>query len=109
MVNQNGRLQLFRNLTADNENNNALIIDFEPTRSNLDAYGLKAELTTDSGKKLIRQIQGGSSLHSLDETRMFFGLGDETVAELKLYWPHLDTPVQTITNISGTHLVVQEP
>ena len=109
VVNQNGHLQLFRNLTADTLDNNALIIDFEPTRSNLDAYGLKAELTTESGKKLVRQIQGGSSLHSLDETRMFFGLGDETAAELKLYWPHLDTPVQTITNISGTHLVVQEP
>ena len=109
LVNQNGHLQLFKNIAADTLDNNALIIDVEPGRSNLDAYGLKVELTTSSGKKLVRQIQGGSSLHSLDENRIFFGLGDEIAEEITLFWPHKDTPIQTITDISGDVITVQEP
>ena len=109
VVNQDGNLQLFRNLAADTLGNNSLIIDIDPTRSNLDGIGLKVEVTTSSGKKLIRQIQGGSSLHSLDENRIFFGLGDETAEEIKLFWPHIDTPVQTITDITGHIMTIQEP
>jgi len=37
-------------MAADTLGNNALILDFEPSRSNLDGYGMKVELTTESGK-----------------------------------------------------------
>ena len=109
MVNQDGYLQLFRNMAADTLDNNYLVIDIDPTRSNLDGIGLKVELTTDSGKKLIRQITGGSSFHSHDDNLIFFGLGDETAEEIKFFWPHTDTPVQTITDITSNVMVIQEP
>ena len=96
-------------MAADTLDNNYLVIDIDPTRSNLDGIGLKVELTTDSGKKLIRQITGGSSFHSHDDNLIFFGLGDETAEEIKFFWPHTDTPVQTITDITSNVMVIQEP
>ena len=85
MVSQTGALQLFRN---DGGNQNHWItLRLEGVRSNRDAVGAKVSLRTARGPQ-TQWVRGGSSYCSRSDTRLTFGLGDETqVLGLHVRWP----------------------
>jgi hypothetical protein len=85
MTAQNGPLQIFRN---DGGNQNHWItLRLEGVRSNRDAVGARVVVRS----KSLRQTQcvrGGSSYCSHSDTRITFGLGDDTQIEsLEIRWP----------------------
>ena len=57
-------------------------------RSNLDAVGAAAELTTSAGRKLVRLVQAGSGYLTQSSRRLHFALLDGEKAErLVIRWP----------------------
>ena len=55
---------------------------------NRDAIGSRVYLTTDSGRTLMQEVKCGSSLGAGNDTALHFGLGEETVRELRVRWPN---------------------
>ena len=108
VVNIDGSLQLFEN-RSDMSINKSLVLNFEAKDSNLDAIGLRAVVFLSNGKTLMQQISGGSSFHSQDETQLVFGVGEHDVDKINIYWPHINTPVQKIFNVTSNNLTITEP
>lgn len=85
MVSQTGPLQLFRN--DGGNQNHWLTLRLEGVKSNRDALGAKVTLTLQSGKR-TQWVHGSSSYCSHSDTRLTFGLGDETqILGLQVRWP----------------------
>jgi len=85
-VNNGGTLKLVRN---DSVNDRAwLSVALEATTSNASAIGALVRATTDDGVMRMRQLNGGSSAHSQDESVLHFGLGAaERIDTLEVLWP----------------------
>jgi len=68
---------------------NFLRLELRGTESNRSAIGARVELTTESGKNMIRDVVGGGSFFSQSERALYFGLGSLKAAEtLKVRWPN---------------------
>ncbi len=85
MVSQTGPLQLFRN---DGGNQNGWItLRLEGVTCNRDALGAKVTIQTKAGKRTA-WVHGSSSYLSHSDTRLTFGLGDETqILSGEVRWP----------------------
>ena len=85
MVSQQGPMQLYRN---DGGNQNGwLTLRLEGVHANRDAYGAKVTVTTKAGKQ-TKWVHGSSSYCSHSDTRLTFGLGDETgITGGEIVWP----------------------
>ena len=85
VVNLNQKVGLLRN-DGGNENN-WMKIRTVGVKSNRDGIGARIEVITRSHTQ-IREVQGGSSYLSGQDSRLLFGLGAETRAEeVKITWP----------------------
>lgn len=74
------------NSIAQGNTNHWLKVTVEGTESCRDAYGTKMTLVTGDGVSQIRQISSGSSHSGGDEKAAFFGLADNTTADLTIRW-----------------------
>ena len=85
MVSQAGPMQLYRN---DGGNQNGWItFRLEGVQANRDAYGARVTVTTKSGKR-VRWVHGSSSYCSHSDSRLCFGLGDESeITGGEILWP----------------------
>lgn len=107
VINEGGGLQLYQN-NCHRDNHNSLIVELAPSASNADCIGAKVVLTTASGQTHVRQIKGGTSSHSQDETKLFFGLGADSAQTVHVHWPVASEQVTVLSNITGNHIVVSE-
>ena len=85
MVSQTGPLQLYRN---DGGNANGwLTLRLEGVKANRDALGAKVTVWTKAGKR-TQWVHGSTSYVSHSDTRVTFGLGDESgVLGGEVRWP----------------------
>jgi len=80
---------LFHNQSADQGNNNHWIaITVEGTVGNRDGIGTRLFLTTPDGLTQIREITSGPTYGGGDYRAGFFGLNDNTTADLVVRWPN---------------------
>ncbi|MSR60861.1 MAG: CRTAC1 family protein [Planctomycetes bacterium] len=78
---------LYHNLSgARHSTQHWLVVTVEGTLSNRDGIGTRITLRTLHSTQ-IREITSGPSHGGGDERAAFFGLGDETFAQLSLRWP----------------------
>ena len=85
VVNQAGRVQLFRNDTTTA--GHWIQLELVGSASNRDGIGTLIVAETESAT-LRRQVTGGSSAHSQDTLRVHFGLGESTeISRLRVFWP----------------------
>jgi hypothetical protein len=75
---------LMRNNGNDN---NSLTIQLEGTDSNRMGIGARVEVISPDGTFQAREIWAGSSFVSSESPWPVFGLGDESSAEVTVYWP----------------------
>lgn len=84
-VNQNGPVQLFRNLT--HKGNHWISFSTIGTKSNRDGIGARIEIMT-NGVRQIATVQSGSSYMSSSDRRVYFGVGAASkVDEVTVRWP----------------------
>ena len=105
VVNEGGRLQLFRNDQCS-PTHRWFNVNLIATDSNLDAIGARITVATVDGPVLIRQIKGGTSFHSQDiNNEAFFGLGDRELDCVQIEWPSgivqtfFDVPTNQTMNV----------
>lgn len=55
---------------------------------NRDAIGARVYLSTDGARTLMQEVKCGSSLGAGNDIALHFGLGDETIRELRVRWPN---------------------
>lgn len=78
-------------------NNQWLTLQLIGTQCNRSAIGTRVTLTTNHGKQ-VRQIKGGSSFASSNDSRIFFGIAENaTITQLEVRWAGgatqiIDTP-----------------
>jgi hypothetical protein len=61
----------------------------DPARgSNRDAIGARIVATTADGRRLRREVQGGSGYLSMNPKQQHFGLGAAREAEVLIFWPN---------------------
>ena len=101
-----GILSLYRNVTP--LQGSWLRVRLRARQSNRSAIGALIKLRA-GPYNMMRQIKGGSSSHSQDELVAHFGLGSESIDEIRIYWPsgaedvlQSVAPNQTITVTEGT-------
>lgn len=75
--------QLFRN---QGNGNRWMELDLVGTESNRDAIGARVVLTA-GGVKQLREQNGGFHRWSQHHQRIHFGLGENSVASIRVYWP----------------------
>jgi len=82
---KDGAPALLRNDTPTD--NHWIRLSLVGTKSNRDAIGARVEVEL-TGRTLVRQRKGGSSLESAHDPRLLFGLGAETEArKVTIRWP----------------------
>lgn len=98
--------QIYRN--NNNNGNKWLKIKLRGTRNNRDAYGTRV-IVYFGNRKLIRELDGGSSHASLNSSILHFGLGNNTVLDsVEVHW--LGGGVQILYNVNTNQtLNIQEP
>lgn len=80
-----GTARLFRNNVGNRQN--WIKLRLEGTKSNRSAIGARVEATVGKGL-LVREVSGGSSLHSRSSLEVLFGLGKASKAErVVIRWP----------------------
>ena len=85
--NWNEGYRLYRNTGADGKGNNWLNIRLKGGGDiNRDAIGSRVYLETDSGRALMQEVKAGSSLGAGNDMALHFGLGAETISELRIRW-----------------------
>lgn len=57
------------------------------SRSDRDACGATATVTTSAGRMLMRQVTAGDGYHASNERTLVFGLGESTIDRLDIRWP----------------------
>lgn len=105
VVELNGHLRLYRN---DSQGiGNWIKVKLEAVQSNRSAIGTIGTVLA-GGKRLMRQVKGGSSAHSQDDLVVHFGLGTAAIVEeLEIAWP--SGTVDTLNNVAVNTLhVVRE-
>ncbi|MEM7153063.1 MAG: CRTAC1 family protein [Myxococcota bacterium] len=66
-----------------------LAIDLEGGGSiNRDAIGARVWVTTDGGHTMMQEVKAGSSVSSVNPTRLHFGLGLEHLQTISIRWPN---------------------
>ncbi|MGK0391816.1 MAG: hypothetical protein ACI94Y_004583, partial [Maribacter sp.] len=99
------RSLVYRNDT-DNDNN-WIAFQVQGTDIIRDAYGTRVELYTD-GRKLIREVDGGSSHASHNSSRIHFGLGNITeIDSIKFVWQGAAAEIYTDLTMNEYHLIIQ--
>jgi hypothetical protein len=98
--------QIYRN--NNNNGNKWLKIKLRGTRNNRDAYGTRV-IVYFGNRKLIRELDGGSSHASLSSSIIHFGLRNTTLLDsIEVHWP--GGGVQTLYNVNTNQtLNIQEP
>ncbi len=77
--------RLYKN--AAGQGNHWLHLDLKGTVSNRSAIGARVRLLA-GGVLQVREVSGGSGMHSQDSQRVAFGLGAETmISYVEVYWP----------------------
>ena len=72
-------------------------------RSNRSAIG--ARVTARYGnKQQVQEVSAQSSFYSVNDRRLHFGLGPETIAQISIRWPN--GAIETISNVAANQLVV---
>ena len=100
ILNENAPYQLLAN---EGNDNHWLIIDLEGTASNRDAIGAKVYVTA-GGVTQLRQQSGGMHNRVQNDSRLHFGLADNTtVDEIKIEWA--SGTVQTIENVTADRII----
>ncbi len=85
--NWNEGYRLYRNTGADGKGNNWLNIRLRGGGDiNRDAIGSRVYLETSSGRALMQEVKAGSSLGAGNDMALHFGLGGETIGELRIRW-----------------------
>jgi hypothetical protein len=75
--------------------------------TNRDAIGARIILTTTSGKSIWREIHGSIGYMSVHPKTQHFGLGDESVKNIKIIWPN--NQIQTIEALAlGKEYIVEQ-
>jgi hypothetical protein len=104
-----GLTQNFHMYRNNNNNNNYwLKVKLRGTRNNRDAYGSRVIIYF-GNRRLIRELDGGSSHASLNSSMLHFGLGNATSLDsLEVHWP--GGGVQTLYNVNTnqTLTIIQE-
>jgi hypothetical protein len=100
----NAPARLLRN---DNANQNDILrVKLVGSKSNRDAIGARATLTTSTGVRMTRMVKSGSSYLSQSEFALTFGLGKPgraTPVRLEIVWPR--GAKQTVDGIKANQLV----
>jgi hypothetical protein len=87
--------RFFRN-DADRSGNHWLEVRLvgDPARgSNRDAIGARIVATTAEGRRIRREVQGGSGYLSMNPKRQHLGLGRAETVDLRIVWPNGDEEV----------------
>ena len=75
-------------LVRNNGNgNNSITIQLEGSDSNRMATGARIEIVAPDGAFQAREIWAGSSFASSESPWPVFGLGDQSLADVTVYWP----------------------
>jgi enediyne biosynthesis protein E4 len=96
-------------LNQTENDNNWVMFSLKGTTANSSAIGARMELYA-SGRKFIREVDGGSGFASHNDKRLHFGLGEISAIDSAIvFWPGI-VHAQIIHNpeINQIHLIVQE-
>lgn len=96
-------------LNETDNDNNFVVFELQGTSVHHQAIGARVELHM-GDRKLIRQVDGGSSHASHSDKRVHFGLGQsEVIDSVMIYWPGSIYPQKLIEpEVNTFHHVVQE-
>jgi hypothetical protein len=84
-------------------NGHWLKVQLVGVRSNRSAIGARVTVRYGS-KQQAHELSAQSSFYSVNDQRLHFGLGSETIAHLSIRWPNGN--IETIPNVSANQLVV---
>ncbi len=101
IMNMNEPPSLLRNDTSGRAH--WLKIQLEAVSSNRSAIGTRVTAHY-GGRAQVQEVMSQSSFLSVNDKRLHFGLGRETLATLDVRWP--DGKKRTFANIAANHLVV---
>ncbi len=102
--NWNEGYRLYRNTGAIGKSNNWLNIRLVGGGDiNRDAIGARVTITTADGRKLLQEVKCGSSLGAGNDTALHFGLGAQTIRELRVRWPN--GAEQTLTDVAANQFL----
>ncbi|HIA63616.1 MAG TPA: CRTAC1 family protein [Planctomycetaceae bacterium] len=74
-------------------NNQWITLQLIGTKCNRSAIGTRVTLTTNTGKQ-VRQIKGGSSFASSNDSRIFFGIAaNAQISQLEVHWAGGETQI----------------
>jgi len=91
----NAPAKVFKNLTRENSNSsNYITVKLTQKNKNIFAVGSKITVFTDSGEKLVRELNPTHGFQSSVLEPLHFGLGTQTADSIKIQWN--DLSVQTI-------------
>jgi len=103
IANEKGRALLYRN-TAHPAH--WIELQLVGTRSNRSAIG--AEVTVEIGPGRQRQVvDGGSGFCSQNDRRLHFGLGDQRLGRVTIWWPSGETQVLNGLAIDQLHVIAE--
>jgi hypothetical protein len=102
VTNNGGEANLLLN-DGGHAGGHALLVRLVGEKSNRSAIGARLILTA-GGRRLVREVQSGSSYLAQNDLRVHFGLGQAPRAErLEIRWPGGAT--ETIDNVPANHLI----
>ncbi len=80
----------------------------DPVRgSNRDAIGARLIATTPGGKRIWREVHGGSGYLSMEPKEQHFGIGDEESASLEIVWPNGERQTVPALAANGAYVIEQ--
>lgn len=96
-------------LNQTDNDHHYIMFHLKGTTVNKSAIGARVELFA-NGRKLIREVDGGSGFSSHNDKRLHFGLGQiDQVDSVLVYWPGIVHPQRIIEpQVDEIHVVVQE-
>lgn len=90
--------RLYRNQTAQTENNHWLALELVGAgRVNRDAVGARVYVETANGLRQMQEVINGASLGAGNELTQYFGLGQAEMATVTVRWP--DGTQQTLKQV----------
>lgn len=95
---------LMRNNGNDN---NSITVQLEGTESNRMAIGARVEVVSTDGTFQAREIWAGSSFLSSESPWPVFGLGDQRIANVTVYWPSGNVELFRNREAGFRHLLVE--
>ncbi len=90
--------RLLRNLATEQNDHNWITLKMVGGGFvNRDAIGARVTVVTSGGRRLTQEVKSGSSNGSGNDTRLHYGLGDETIDHIEVRWP--DGTRQTVDDV----------